>query len=222
MEAATTGFRSLSPVDDAQSQSALLASATLGFILPGLFLWPAFFQCSIDRRQRGIALYRFSPILLSLLQLIGEHVPLTRVIPPSSQSSPYLVAGLAATVGHWYAVWGALGLALRRAHGIKRRRGKLVEAMGCTFGELYLPSSTPAETNRLGSCVLARAAHKFLQYDVIILVAAYLPCTYFLLMPVSSLSAWVMVPSLVLASIVFGPGAVLAFAYAARWRAVGL
>lgn len=215
MEAATTGFRSLSPVDDAQSQSALLASAILSFVLPALFLWPAFFQCSIDRRQRGIAFYRFSPIMLSLLQLIGEHVPLTRVIPPSSQSRPYLFAGLAATVGHWYAVWGALGLALRRAHGIKRRR-----AMGCTFGELYLPSST--QTNRLGSCVLAHAAHEFLQYDVIILVAAYLPCTYFLLGPVSSLSAWAIVPSLVLATIVFGPGAVLAFAYATRWRAVGL
>ncbi|OJJ52731.1 hypothetical protein ASPSYDRAFT_1165039, partial [Aspergillus sydowii CBS 593.65] len=187
VEAATTGFRVLSPVDDTQSQSALLASAILGFILPGLFLWPAFFQCSIDRRQRGIALYRFSPIMLSLLQLIGENVPLTRVIPPCSQATPYFVAGLAATVGHWYAIWGALVLALRRAHGRKRGRGKLVEAMGCTFGELYLPRST--ETNRSGSSVLAPAAHEFLQYDVIILVAAYLPCTYFLLMPVSSLPA---------------------------------
>lgn len=215
VEAATTGFRVLSPVDDTQSQSALLASAILGFILPGLFLWPAFFQCSIDRRQRGIALYRFSPIMLSVLQLIGENVPLTRVIPPCSQPTPYFVAGLAATVGHWYAIWGALVLALRRAHGRKRGRGKLVEAMGCTFGELYLPRST--ETNRSGSSVLVPAAHEFLQYDVIILVAAYLPCTYFLLMPVSSLPAWVIVPSLMLATIVFGPGALLAFAYAARW-----
>lgn len=88
---------------------------------------------NIDRRQRGIALYRFSPIMLSLLQLIGGYVPLTRVIPPSSQAGPYFVAGLAAAVGHWYAIWGALGLALRRAHGMKRRTGKLVEAMGCTL-----------------------------------------------------------------------------------------
>ncbi|KAL4914820.1 hypothetical protein BDW62DRAFT_219777 [Aspergillus aurantiobrunneus] len=171
VEAATTGFASLSPVHDAGSRCALSASAALGFCLPAGFLWPAFFRCSIERRQRGIALYRLGPVIFSLLQLIGERALLPRGVSPASPDSPYLIAGLGATAGHWYAVWGVLVLAGRRA-GAQSPRSSLLHAVRRTLAALYLPR--PAETNRPGSSVLAHAAHEFLQYDMIILAAAYL------------------------------------------------
>ncbi|KAL2802348.1 hypothetical protein BJX63DRAFT_426131 [Aspergillus granulosus] len=170
LEAVTTGFNPLHPVENEKSRSALLVSAIIGSFLPLTFLWPAFFRSTTECRQRAIALYRFAPVVFSLLQFVGEKAPGAQVIlQPTSQASPYFVAGCAATAGHWYAFGEALVVAIRQSRGTGRLR-----ALNTVLQQLYLPRSAETRT-RLDSSVLARAAHEFLQYDILVLVAAYLP-----------------------------------------------
>ncbi|KAL4811870.1 hypothetical protein BDW67DRAFT_194299 [Aspergillus spinulosporus] len=170
LEAVTTGFNPLYPVESETSRSALLVSAIIGSFLPLAFLWPAFHRSGTESRQRAIALYRFAPVVFSLLQLVGEKaLGAQMILQPISQASPYVVAGCAATVGHWYALGGAIVLAMR----LSQRKGRL-GALTLVLQRLYLPHSAE-ETTRLDSSVLARAAHEFLQYDILVLVAAYIP-----------------------------------------------
>ncbi|KAL4762208.1 Zn(II)2Cys6 transcription factor domain-containing protein [Aspergillus foveolatus] len=170
LEAVTTGFNPLYPVKTEISRSALLVSATIGSFLPFTFLWPAFHRSGTESRQRAIALYRFAPVVFSLLQIVGEKALGAQVIrQATSQASPYLVAGCAATVGHWYALGGAVVLAMR----LSPKKGRL-GALTLVLQRLYLPRSAK-ESTRLDASVLARAAHEFLQYDILVLVAAYIP-----------------------------------------------
>ncbi|KAI9367728.1 hypothetical protein BJX61DRAFT_537821 [Aspergillus egyptiacus] len=192
LQAATTGFANLPPVRDPQTRSALLASAIMGSLLPFAFIFPAFVQCSVARRQRAIALYRFAPVVFSLLQLLAEQIPLaTAIFPAVPESGPYLAAGVAAAVAHWYALIGAL-LVDRKPRRAMARRWKT------RLGELYLPLSLTGGTTPPSS-VLSQAAHEFLQYDMLILVAAFLldhplvgilPRSPFIMRPTEATAGW--------------------------------
>ncbi|KAL4882130.1 hypothetical protein BJY04DRAFT_227347 [Aspergillus karnatakaensis] len=162
LEAVTTGFNPLPPVQNEECRSALVLSAIIGSFLPFTFLWPAFFRSTTEGRQRAIALYRFAPVAFSLLQFFSEK---TLGALRLQLISPYVVAGLAATVGHWYALGGALQVAITTS-GTDRLRAAV--------RQLYLPRSLE-ESESDSRSVLARAAHEFLQYDMLVLVAAYLP-----------------------------------------------
>ncbi|GIC84475.1 uncharacterized protein Aud_000291 [Aspergillus udagawae] len=93
-ESESHGFDTLSPVDNSRVSAALLVSALLGSLLPFTFLFPAFIPCSVARKQRAIALYRFAPIVFTLLQWLGEHIPLETLFTGVPDSAPYVAAGL--------------------------------------------------------------------------------------------------------------------------------
>jgi hypothetical protein len=158
-------------------------------------------------------LYRFAPIVFTLLQWVGEHIPLETLFAGVPDSAPYVAAGLAAAVGHFYALVEAV-VAARHPRGIIRR-SHISASVRYAFCRLYLPSAAPPPS---AIAALPQAAHKFLQYDVWILVAAFVPYAYFLVAPVVSMSFWVVIACLLSATLALGPGAVLAFAYALRWH----
>lgn len=114
---------------------------------------------------------------------------------------PLLIAGTAAAFGHLYAVLGAL-----RAGGARLLR------------RVFWPDNAI----RAGS--ITDAAHLFLQYDVVVMAAAYLPYAFVLLGPVRAdpgsllggMGALHLSSLLAAAILTIGPGAVLAFALAAR------
>ncbi|PLB39707.1 uncharacterized protein BDW47DRAFT_11863 [Aspergillus candidus] len=211
LESVSRGFDTLRPVDNSRVSAALLVSALLGSLLPFTFLFPAFIPCSVARKQRAIALYRFAPIIFALVQWVGEHLPLEALsVGVHPDSAPYVAAGLAAAVGHFYALGGAVAAARQPRGGTIRW-----SHIGYVFRRLYLPSATPPPS---GIAVLPQAAHTFLQYDVWILLAAFVPYAYLLLAPVVSMSFWIVIPCLLSATVALGPGAMLAFAYALRWH----
>jgi hypothetical protein len=212
-ESVSHGFDTLSPVDNSRVSAALLVSALLGSLPPFTFLFPAFIPCSVARKQRAIALYRFAPIVFTLLQWVGEHIPLETLFAGVPDSAPYVAAGLAAAVGHFYALVEAV-VADRHPRGTIRR-SHISASVKYAFCRLYLPSAAPPPS---AIAALPQAAHKFLQYDVWILVAAFVPYAYFLVAPVVSMSFWVVIACLLSATLALGPGAVLAFAYALRWH----
>ncbi|KAA8651075.1 uncharacterized protein ATNIH1004_003768 [Aspergillus tanneri] len=153
------------PRNNPRMTIALLISAVTCVIMPFTFLFPAFVRCSVARRQRAIALYRFAPLVLALVQWGGEQLPLEQLVAsPMSESVPYVVVGVAAAVGHLYALLGAAALG--------------------TVRQVYLPSPAPPTSP---VAVLPKAAREFLQYDVHVLVAAFLPFAYHLLAPVVSI-----------------------------------
>ncbi|RLL94185.1 hypothetical protein CFD26_103094 [Aspergillus turcosus] len=212
-ESVGLGFDTFRPADNPRVSAALLLSALLGSLLPFTFLFPAFTSCRPARRQRAIALYRFAPIVFTLLQWVGEHVPLETLVGDVPDSAPYVVAGMAATVGHLYALFGIV-LEARKSRG-NIRCSPITACVGDVLRRVYFPSPVLPPS---AAAAIPQAAHKFLQYDVWILVAAFVPYAYFLVAPVLGMSFCVVVPCLLTGAVVLGPGALLAFAYAFRWH----
>ncbi|KAM5432786.1 hypothetical protein MferCBS31731_007312 [Microsporum ferrugineum] len=197
------GFEAFPAVNDSRINLALVASAVWSSILPFAFLFPLFVPSCVARRQRAIALYRASPIVLTLLQWMGEHVPLERVFPAVPESAPYLVVAVTAAAAHLYAILGAAVASYSPPVTMKEM-----------LYRIYLPSTSRP---KLPAAVLPRAAHEFLQYDMLILAAAFILCANVLLAPVLPVATWLIIASLFVAMVALGPGAVLALSFALRW-----
>ncbi|KAM5430965.1 hypothetical protein McanCB56680_003973 [Microsporum canis] len=197
------GFEAFPAVNDSRINLALVASAVWSSILPLAFLFPLFVPSCVARRQRAIALYRASPIVLTLLQWMGEHVPLERVFPTVPESAPYLVVAVTAAAAHLYAILGAAVASYSPPVTMKEM-----------LYRIYLPSTSRP---KLPAAVLSRAAHEFLQYDMLILAAAFILCANVLLAPVLPVATWLIIASLFVAMVALGPGAVLALSFALRW-----
>lgn len=197
---------------------ALVPAAILGAITPAMLLYPAFTAtCSMDQRQRLIALYRFTPLALAFAHpffvWVQSKMPRSYNLKskqPASKNfvtASLLISGATAAAGHLWA------LACSEHGGIRR-----------TF--------TPTASIDLASpMVIADGARDFLQWDIFVITAALVPMTDLIFRSSRSFQRlrrqykWFQVlqnsfigrlAGLTLASGLLSPGAVLAVALAVR------
>lgn len=197
---------------------ALVPAAILGAITPAMLLFPAFATTfSTNQRQGLIALYRFTPLALTMAHPL--FVWLQGKIPRFSDlksrqnasknfvAASLLVSGATAVTGH---VW----------------------ALACSEHEELRRTFVPATSINIASpTVIADGARDFLQWDIFIIMAALVPMTDLILRSSRSFrrlrkqykwfriledSFFVRAAGLTLASGLLSPSAVLAIALAMR------
>ncbi|KAK1446452.1 hypothetical protein CCUS01_12417 [Colletotrichum cuscutae] len=197
---------------------ALVPAAILGAITPAILLFPAFTTTfSTNQRQGRIALYRFTPLVLTLAHPL--FVWLQGKIPGFSDlksqqhasknfvAASLLISGATAATGH---VW----------------------ALACSEHEELRRTFVPAASiNTAPPTVIADGARDFLQWDIFIIMATLVPMTDLILRSSRSFrrlrkqykwfriledSFFVRAAGLTLASGLLSPGAVLAIVLAMR------
>ncbi|KAA6416222.1 MAG: hypothetical protein FRX48_00942 [Lasallia pustulata] len=211
------GDNTIGPMEGEETQ-ALLASTILSCAAPMMLIYPAYFRCSSRTRQGLIALYRIVPVALGLLQpLISNLLKwFSREAISQEQAKHYARASLAlsgtySAFCHLYALTASL-LSSRTS-----------------VGEVFLPPSTVVEKS--STSIIADGAHKFLQYDWIVVAAALIPFAYLAMHSggkgersethdgwISRKLSWIPrgLASFSMAGLVLSPGAALSWALAAR------
>ncbi|OQE09763.1 hypothetical protein PENVUL_c005G06284 [Penicillium vulpinum] len=157
-----SGERQLPDIAD---REAIVYTSIAIAAAPLWLLYPAFFQCSSISRQLLIASYRVSPALLASLhpflafilrRLWPEKIlPADKAHSQKSVQASLLVGATTAALGHIYAI--LTGILSHRA----------------SFAQIFFPSE--AATG------LKWSAQKFLQKDILVIIAALVPFSALLL-----------------------------------------
>lgn len=206
---------------DPQEAEALVHTAVINGIVPMWLLFPAFFETSSRTRQVAIASYRITPLatallhplILQVLRRYGRRLP-GRLRSKELVQISLLLSAASSTLGHLYAI------------------ATTILSSTATLREVFLPAATlvePASSN-----VIAQACHRFLQNDLLVIAAGFIPCSYmiFRCLPVrtekkavqNGWKSWEQVVDkigtswlgLTGATLLLSPGAVLAIAHAMR------
>ncbi|TQN70642.1 Depudecin biosynthesis cluster protein 1 [Colletotrichum shisoi] len=202
----------------AEEAFALIPTAVLGAVAPAMLLYPAFNStCIVNVRQGLIAFYRFTPLALTASypfftwaqEKISAYLA-WRPRPADSKkyvTASLMISGVAAVAGHAYA---------------------LLNAGGDGVFEVFWPAQHIDTTL---PTVIADGARDFLQWDIFIITAALVPFadlilgTSGLVRRLKKRNKWFLgfsesfigrLAALTVASGMLSPGAVLAFALAAR------
>lgn len=207
----------IGPVEGEESQ-ALLASTVLSCAAPMIILYPAYFRCSSRTRQGLVALYRVVPVVLGFLQPLIRNIikSFRREAISPERAKQYVRVSLAlsgaySAACHLYALTASL-LSSRTS-----------------FSGVFLPSRTIVEKS--SASIIADGAHKFLQYDWIVVSAALIPFAFLTMQSegkverskarngwISQHTWWIRtrLACFSMAGLVLSPGAVLPWALAVR------
>ncbi|WQF85977.1 hypothetical protein CDEST_10991 [Colletotrichum destructivum] len=202
----------------AEEAFALIPTAVLGAVAPAMLLYPAFNSaCDVNLRQGLIAFYRFTPLVLTVSHPFFTWVQQKISVylawhPRPADSRKYvaaslMISGVAAVAGHAYT---------------------LLTAGGDGFSEVFWPAEHIDPTL---PTVIADGARDFLQWDIFVITAALVPFanlilgTSGLVRRLKKRNKWFLgfsesfigrIAAITVASSILSPGAVLAFALAAR------
>lgn len=152
------------PITGEESR-ALLVFTIISCAIPIVLLYPAYFTCSISMRHGLIAFYRFSPVALGFLQpLVIKMVMLFNPEPMSQEQANQLVrtslvlSGSMSALSHLYVL------------------ATSILSSTTSLSKVFLPSYTNVDKG--SATVIPNGAHKFLQYDWIVVAAALIPFAF--------------------------------------------